>query len=289
MIAALLKLVDLRVEIDPLTGEQAIQPGGRALGASPADLAALETALRLAGEGTAHGDEVIAVCAGPASAAEATDDLLRELLAAGVARGVRVEISAGASSSEVAAAIAPVIAGARFVLCGDASLDRGSGSVPAFVAAKLQAAQALGLTTVTPSETVTPTATEAPGVTAVHAERRLDGGRREQLRVDAPAVLSVEAGLRLRRAPLAAVIRARNASIEVVRSPNPSHGENAERLRPYRAPAPPAPAAAAADPRARVLALTGMLAPARARRVVEASPSECADELLNYLTEHGYR
>lgn len=285
MIAALLKLVDLRVEIDPLTGEQAIQPGGRALGASPADLAALETALRLAGEG----EPVVVVCAGPASAADATEDLLRELLAAGAARGVRVEIAAGAGSAEVAAAIAPVIAGARFVLCGDASLDRGSGSVPAFVAAKLQAAQALGLTTVTPSDTVTPTDTEAPSVTAVLAERRLDGGRREQLRVDVPAVLSVEGGLRLRRAPLAAVIRARSASIEVVRSASSSHSESAERLRPYRAPAPPAPAAAAADPRARVLALTGMLAPTRARRVVEASPAACADELLNYLTEHGYR
>jgi electron transfer flavoprotein beta subunit len=273
VIAALLKLVDLRVEIDPLTGEQALQPGGRALGASPADLAAVETALQLAA-----GEEVVAVSAGPAAAADPIDALLRELLAAGVTRAVRVEIAAGASSAQVAAAIAPVISGARFVLCGDASLDRGSGSVPAFVAAKLRAAQALGLTTV--SQT---------GAGSVQVERRLDGGRREQLRVDAPAVLSVEAGQRLRRAPLAAVIHARTAVIEVVRPTAPAHSEAAERLRPYRAPAPPAPAAAAADPRARVLALTGMLAAARARRVVEASPAECADELLNYLSEHGYR
>ena len=274
MIAALLKLVDLRVEIDPLTGEQAVQPSGRALGASPADLAALETALRLA----AGEDEVVAVCGGPASAAHATEALLRELLAAGVSRAVRVEISAGATSAQVAAAIAPVLAGARFVLTGDASLDRGSGSVPAFVAAKLQAAQALGLTTVV-----------ATGAESVQVERRLDGGRREQLRVEAPAVLSVEAGLRLRRAPLAAVIRSRNAVIEVVRAATPAHPEPAERLRPYRSPAPPAPSAAAADPRDRVLALTGMLAPARARRVVEADAATCADELLNYLSEHGYR
>jgi hypothetical protein len=32
-----------------------------------------------------------------------------------------------------------------------------------------------------------------------------------------------------------------------------------------------------------------MLVPARARRVVEADPGTCADELLNYLAEHGYR
>lgn len=273
MIAALLKMVDLRVEIDPLTGEPAAQPKGRALGASPADLAALETALRLAGA-----EEVVVVSGGPAAAAEATEALLRELLAAGAARAVRVEIAAGATSAQVAAAIAPVIAGARFVICGDASLDRGSGSVPAFVAAKLQAAQALGLTTVA-----------LTGADSVEVERRLDGGRREQLRVAAPAVLSVEAGLRLRRAPLAAVIRARNAEIEVVRTIGAPHGEAAERLLPYRAPAPPAPAASAADPRDRVLALTGMLAPAQARRVVEADPGVCADELLNYLSEHGYR
>jgi electron transfer flavoprotein beta subunit len=278
MIAALLKMVDLRAEIDPLTGEQAHQPSGRALGASPADLAALETALQLAGA-SSDGEEVVAVSAGPASSAEATEALLRELLAAGVTRAVRVEISAGATSAQVAAAVAPIVSGARFVLCGDASLDRGSGSVPAFVAARLKAAQALGLTTVGQT-----------GTDSVQVERRLDGGRREQLRVDAPAVLSVEAGgLRLRRASLAAVIRARTAEIEVVRPPAPAHPEPAERLRPYRAPAPPAPAAAAADPRDRVLALTGMLAPTRARRVVEADPATCADELLNYLSEHGYR
>jgi electron transfer flavoprotein beta subunit len=278
MIAALLKMVDLRAEIDPLTGEQAVQPSTRALGASPADLAAVETALRLAGDPASGGDEVVAVCAGPASHAEATEALLRELLAAGVTRAVRVEIPAGATSAQVAAAIAPIVSGARFVLCGDASLDRGSGSVPAFVAAKLQAAQALGLTTVAQA-----------GADTVQVERRLDGGRREQLRVDAPAVLSVEGGLRLRRAPLAATIRARTADINVVRPPVPAHTEPVERLRPYRAPAPPAPAHAAADPRDRVLALTGMLAPARARRVVKADPATCADELLTYLSEHGYR
>jgi electron transfer flavoprotein beta subunit len=277
MIAALLKVVDLRVEIDPLTGEQAIDPSDRALGASPADLAALETALQLAA-----GEEVVAVSAGPAATAQATEALLRDAIAAGAARAVRIEIPTGATSSQVAAAIAPVVEGARFVLSGDASLDRGSGAVPAFVAHRLKAAQALGLTSVTPTDPAEST------VTAVFAERRLDGGRREQLQVTAPAVLSVEAGLRLRRAPLAAVIRARNAVINVVKPIAPAHQE-AEKLRPYRAPAPPAPVAAAADPRARVLALTGMLAPARARRVVEADPAECADELLNYLSGHGYR
>jgi hypothetical protein len=32
-----------------------------------------------------------------------------------------------------------------------------------------------------------------------------------------------------------------------------------------------------------------MLTPTRARRVVEADAATCADELLSYLTEYGYR
>jgi electron transfer flavoprotein beta subunit len=203
--------------------------------------------------------------------------MLRDALAAGASRAIRVEIMPGVSSAQVAATLAPLVNGARYVLCGDASLDRGSGSVPAFVAATLGAAQALGLTSIT---------TDGD---ALLVERRLDGGRRERLRIQAPAVLSIQAGLRLRRAPLAGVLAARVASIEVVHLPVGDHGEIHERLRPYRAPAGALAAPAAADPRDRVLALSGMLVPARARRVVEADAATCADELLAYLSEHGYR
>ncbi len=105
----------------------------------------------------------------------------------------------------------------------------------------------------------------------------------------APAVLSVQSGPRLRRAALAAVLAAREARIEVKHLPVGEHGEVHERLRPFRAPAGPLAAPPGADPRDRVLALSGMLVPARARRVVEADAATCADELLNYLSEHGYR
>ncbi len=288
MIGALLKVVDLRVEIDPLTGEPAGH-AGQALGASPADLAALETALRLA----MPGEPVVVVSAGTGVLAYAIDALLHESLAAGATRAVRVEIAPGATSAQVAAAVAPFVADARYVVCGDASLDRGSGSVPAFVAAQLGAAQALGLTSVTPDDQTDDEANAHPAATAVLAERRLDGGRRERLRVAAPAVLSTEAGLRLRRAPLASVIAARRAAIEVIQAVTDAerrHGEaHPERLRPFRSPARPVPAPVAFDPRERVLALTGMLAPVRARRVLEADAATCADELLNYLSEHGYR
>ncbi len=190
MIAVLHKLVDLRVEIDPLTGEPAVVTGGepdRAFGASPADLAALEAALQLA----EPGEEIVVAAAAPPVSHATCDAMLRAALAAGATRAIRIEIVPGSGSAEVAAMLAPVVKGARYVLCGDASLDRGSGSVPAFVAAILGAAQALGLTSIT-----------AEGA-ALLLERRLDGGRREQLRIHAPAVLSLQAGLRLRRASLA--------------------------------------------------------------------------------------
>ena len=60
-------------------------------------------------------------------------------------RAVRVDAPADLASAAVAAALAAVVAGAAWVVCGDASADRGSGSVPAFLAAELGAAQALGL------------------------------------------------------------------------------------------------------------------------------------------------
>jgi electron transfer flavoprotein beta subunit len=275
MIAVLLKCVDLRVEIEPLTGEPAPVAAERAFGASPADRSALEMALQLA----EPGEEVVAVAAATPDDHAACESMLREALASGATRAIRIEIAAGAGSGQVAAVLAPAVSGARFVLCGDASLDRGSGAVPAFVAAALGCAQALGLTSLTLED----------GTGTVLAERRLDGGRRERLRVAAPAVLSVQSGPRLRRAALAAVLAAREARIEVKQLPVGEHGEVHERLRPFRAPAGPLAPPPGADPRDRVLALSGMLVPARARRVVEADAATCADELLNYLSEHGYR
>ncbi len=170
-------------------------------GVSEPDRTALELGLRLA---EARDDTVTVVSVGDAGAARG----LREALAVGAARAVRVDAPAGLTSAAVATAIARVAAGADWVLCGDASADRGSGSVPAFLAAELGAAQALGLVAVTTT----------PGV--LHATRRLDGGRREILEVAAPAVVSVEGGIApLRRAALGAELAARAAVVDVVDGP----------------------------------------------------------------------
>ena len=165
------------------------------------------------------------------------------------------------------------------VCCGDYSADRGSGSVPAFLAHRLKAAQALGLTGLTPGERG-----------CLVAQRRLDGGRREHLQVTAAAVISVEPGAaRLRRAPLSGLLAAREAVIEVAESAV-AHRPPVQVMRtaPYRPRPKMLPPPRDSLPRARLLALTGALTERTPPRVVRAPCEEAADELIGYLKDKGY-
>ena len=92
-IAVCLKLVDRRPELDP-TGT-VHSPDDRFAGVSAADQAALELALRCADAWEA---EVVAVTAGPAGA----ERILRDAIAAGATRAVRVDVPAGTPSDVVA-------------------------------------------------------------------------------------------------------------------------------------------------------------------------------------------
>lgn len=271
LVAVAQKWVDHRPEVDPLTGAVATDP--RTSGPSPADQAALEWALRAA---DAWGAEVLAVTAAPAVA----DIMLRQALAAGATRAVRVELDACAPSDVVAAALAPVMAGAALVTCGDWSLDRGSGAVPAFLAAHLGAAQALGC--------VDLTLTRTPG--QLRAERRLDGGRRERLVVRWPAVVSVEGhSARLRRAPLDGLLRARQASIEVVLPPaGGRRSVSPPTRRPYRPRARCLPAPKDPDARRRIVALTGALSDRTRPQLLHLGPADAADRILDQLRTWGY-
>jgi electron transfer flavoprotein beta subunit len=270
-IGVAVKLVSLRPEIDRLTG--VLLPDERLTGTSPADRAALEWGLRLA---ELWGASLIVATAGPPPA----EAVLREALAAGAHRAVRVDLPADAPAAAVAEALAPVFVGCLLVCCGDYSLDRGTGSMPAFLAGRLRAAQALGLVRLQPGRQG-----------ALEAERRLDGGRRERLRVRAPAVVSVEAGVaRLRRAPLRLVLAARRMPVEVVHSPEAAISEWPRgRVSPYR---PRAKLLSGPDPalssRQRLLALTGAVGAGTPARVVHAEPEEAADLLVDYLRERGY-
>jgi electron transfer flavoprotein beta subunit len=269
-IAAALKWVDLRPDVDPLTGT--VRHDDRTTGLSLADAAALEWALRL---GEAWQLPVAAITAGPAGARA----VLRDAAAFGPRRLVLVTADPDAPSAAIADALAPLLDGAAVVCCGDYSADRGSGSVPAFLAHQLEAAQALGLTGLTP---------RSRG--CLIAERRLDGGRREHLRVTAPAVISVEPGAsRLRRAALSGLLAAREATIEVAEG-GVTHRPRVQvmhsapyRPRPKMLPPPRDPL-----PRARLLALTGALTERTPPRVVRAPCDEAADELIAYLKDKGY-
>ena len=269
-IAAALKWVDLRPDVDPLAGT--VRHDDRSAGFSLADASALEWALRL---GEAWQLPVTAITAGPPEA----QAVLRDAAAFGPLRLLLVTADRDAPSEEIADALAPRLDGAAVVCCGDYSADRGSGSVPAFLAHQLEAAQALGLTGLTP---------RTPG--CLIAQRRLDGGRREHLQVTAPAVISVEPGAaRLRRASLSGLLAAREAVIEVAEGAV-THGSRVQvmstapyRPRPKMLPPPHDPL-----PRARLLALTGALTERTLPRVVRASCDEAADELISYLKDKGY-
>jgi len=287
-IAACLKWVDQNPDVDPLTG--AVHTDRRTSGASPADAAALEWALRL---GARWRRPVVAVTAGPAAAAA----LVREALAAGATAGLRADLPAGAASDEVAAALAAALPRpVDLVLCGVWSLDRGTGSVPAFLAAELDAVQALGLVTLEPDDT----ATEA----GLLGERRLDAGRRERVRVRLPAVCSVEAAsARLRRASFEAVVASQEATVPVASvtarrgmapgptlRPGPGAGPGAAvRIRPYRPRAKELAAPSSTlSPRERILALTGSLVDREPPQTLVLDPPAAADELLARLRHWGY-
>jgi len=292
LVVVCLRIGDLHPAVDPLDGTVTRDRWG--VGLPPADAAALEHALRVSDR---WGGRVVAVCAGP----ESVDRVLREVAALGVAV-VRVpagdETDAHRYVDELAedehTLARTLLAAVRshgapdLVLCGDRSVDRGTGALPAYLAHELGCAQALGLVVLT---------TDGPG--ALLVERRLDGGWRERLRVTLPAVCSVEgAGVRLRRASLAGALAVDRVPTPVDRSPVvasstvPSGGPGSLHLgppRPYSPRTRVLPAPEGDDPRLRLLALTGALVAHDPPTVVQpADAVEAADVLLAYLVRHGY-
>lgn len=273
VVVACVKWVDLRPGIDPVSGH--VVPSRRGGGFSPADEAAVEVALRLA---EVWGWRAAILCAGPTE----VEGALARLASSGTARAVRIDHANDQSSAQTADVLAPVLGsadlGADVVVCGDLSYDRGSGSVPAFLAHHLRAAQALGLIQLEPG---------AAG--SLRAVRRLDGGRREVLDVTFPAVVSVEASVaRLRRAPLHASLRSSRAP-EVERRHRRLAGHvEPPRLMPWRPRARELPGPTGRTALGRIVELTGVTADRSAPRTLEASPREAARAILDQLTTWGY-
>ncbi len=292
LVVACLRVCDLRPEVDPLDG--AVSTDLLGIGLAAADAAALELALTFAERWSGN---VLAVAAGPAD----VEAVLRDAVALG-ASAVRVPwgdettdhgraVVLADDEGGLARTVASVInehGGAELVVCGDRSADRGTGAFPALLAHELQAAQALGLVSL---------AADPERPRSLLAERRLDGGWRERLRVPLPAVCSVEgAGRRLRRAGLAAALEAGTTAVPVASTGRaaPGAGHRSGRYaiggtRPFAPRARVRPAPPGDDPRDRLLALTGVLVAHEPPTVVgPLGAEEAADELLAYLVRQGY-
>ena len=276
LVVALLRVTDPRPTVDPLSG--AVRSDDRSATLSDQDAAALEQALRA---GEVLGCPVLAIAAGGVE----VEPALRSALALGCVV-LRVPLPMGVSTDvfvDEQALAAALVAGMgehtpTLVVCGDRSADRGTGALPAFVAAVLGVSQALGLVALAVTKT------------SVRAERRLDGGRREMLEIALPAVVSVEAaGMRLRRAPLSAAVAATAAAVPVAASVISGSPVEVRRVRAFtprtRELAPPQPG----PPRVRLLELTGALTAHEPPTIVgPVQASEAADVLLEFLRRHGY-
>ncbi len=297
LVVACLRVTDLRQRVDPLTG--AVSGDAWGIGLAPADAAALEHALRMAGAWDAR---LVAVAAGP----PAVEPVLRSAQALG-AVAVRVPLDDGDGDGgepgggelapdehrlarRLVAALEP-FGPPSLVVCGDRSADRGTGAVPAFLAHELGAAQALGLVRLE-----LPTDPPAGGGTVL-AERRLDGGWRERLVVPLPAVCSVEpAGVVLRRASLPGALTAAEAPVTVAATgagddgrPEAGHRFEVGPTQPFRPRTRLVPAPAGDDPRARLLALTGALVERDPPTVIgPVDAGAAADAVLGFLVRHGY-
>lgn len=276
-IVACVKWAELRPEIDPLHGS--IEDRPRSFGISSSDYAAVETALRVADAWSQTGAECAVTVLTAAS--KESEESLFGFLAAGVQNVKRIDLVGQRSSAEVAELLAAVLIpsqlNAQLVICGDVSADRGSGSVPAFLAHQLGVQQALGLIELSPTE-----------LGSMQAVRRLDGGRRERLLVTSPAVISVEGSVAdLRRASLAATLAAKAKQVEVIPQQAESLAEQ-YRLRPWR----PRPRVLApptgVDALARILELTGAQGSSTAARTVVLDPQQAADAVLEQLATWGY-
>lgn len=289
LVVVCLAAADLRPEVDPLTAS--VHADSRRSDLSLPDAAALEHGLRMAGAWDAA---AAAVAVGPVE----IDAVLASASALG-ADPLRVECGAHSTPEGphalhpaevagdpevVAAALAAAIRSlgeASVVVCGDRAPWHGTGAVPALLAHHLGFAQALGL--------VHLEADSSPST--LRAKRRLDGGWRESLEVRLPAVVSVEAaGIRLRRAALAASLAAAGRAAPVFRAAGA--GRSALTFGapvPYRPRARPVPAPSGAV-RERLMALTGALAEREPARIVgPLGAADAAGELLAYLERGGYR
>ncbi len=275
-VAVCMKWVALRPDIDPVSG--AVSNDERWSGPSLADQAALELALQI---GAARNATVIVLSIGDTP----SDAMLTEALACGATKAIRIMNAAPANdtaptSASVAAALAEVLRplAPQLVFCGDWSLDRGSGSVPPFLAAELNYGQACGIVQV-----------QRQSRDTLQVDRRLDGGRRESLTISGPAVISVEGvAAHLRRATLAGLMAAQKTPIELRSTTKLVASTAPVRTGPFRPRARILDAPSSSEPRQRLEVLTGAFSNRTPPMRATLDPEDAADLILAKLAEWGY-
>jgi len=282
-IAVCLKYVpDLdTVEVHPLTGE--IDPVRTLYMTNPADEAALEIALQL----RSNIGEVTALTVG----AEHTETVLRDALAVGADRAVRLwdEDFTETHPSMTALLLATALKTDNLpdlVLCGDRSVDRSTGKVPALLSEHLDWPV---VTDVTAFELNQGTA---------RVLRRLERGARAESEVRLPAVLGLEAGLaRLRHASLPGLMAAKQAQI-----PTKTLSDLGLSLQDLNFPIPTLREAMPPKPRPRAIFIPdSRQAPyervaqimaagvvKKSGKVLEGPPEAMADAIIEFLREHGF-
>lgn len=195
------QVVDIEQPIEVGRGACGLDEEGLAHMLNPADACAMEAALQL--RDRFPGSQVVAVSMGPARC----DEALRDALAQGVDEAVRVwdDVLGGCdcrATARVLAAAAHKL-GSDIVVCGDRSLDGGSGILGA------QIAELLGLPLLEDVVRVEVMLDER----ALLCELRLGGGLRAVERAGLPAVLTIAAGVNVPRYP---ALRTRLAARSVV-------------------------------------------------------------------------
>jgi len=166
------------------------------------DAYALEEALQLKEK---HGGEVVALCAGPARAAQT----IREALAKGADRAIHIE--AGDLGSLDTLGVAKLLSAAAalekpdLILTGLQSDDLGAGQTGVVMA------ELLGM----PHSTIIMQVEASPG--AIRVKREIENGWFQHIDMPLPAVLAIQSGLnKLRYATLMGIKKARTKEIRTI-------------------------------------------------------------------------
>jgi electron transfer flavoprotein alpha/beta subunit len=273
----------IRPVVDPearyrLRDDKSVDFGGAPRLMDPAAAAAIEVGAIIADQ---HQSSITLYSV----AGEEADDVLRTGLAQGGQNAVRVTGVVPSDGLDAATALADAISAGEppdLVLCGTTSSDGGGGSTGAALAAQLKLPIVQNVLSV-----------DSVSETEATVQRRRDGGYREVVRVQLPAVLTVEQIAARPRFPTTRErLRAQKATIETRAGVLDADAETEELD--YQVPPPklmgilwPGPELNARE-RIRFLVQGGQSHESNGDGPITGDPSDVAGAIADYLREHGF-